>query len=133
MKVYTNSPLNISIEDNDDVKEYYETYVYTRHGIYQKYKKHFFLCEKETSKVSTKVINHENKQYLVEENSLKLNKQKILTSLPYQSYFVNTFIRKCSLDNGIAFVKEIDNDHFESFYFIVDDIEKIKSIGLYVK
>ena len=40
MKVYTNLPLNFSIEDQDKVDEKCETYI-LQEGIYQKYKKHF--------------------------------------------------------------------------------------------
>ena len=41
MKVYVNSHVNFKIEDLERVEEKYDTYIYTQHGIYQKYKKHF--------------------------------------------------------------------------------------------
>lgn len=133
MKVYTNSKINFSIEDCDLSEESYDTYIYTQNGIYQKYKKHFFLCEYDDHISKTKRVLHESREYLIEENDLKINKKKILTSIPYQCYFVNRFIRRCFLENNITFVKELDNDHFESSYFIIENIEQIKDIGLYIK
>tara|TARA_Y100000816_G_C25802001_1_gene420041 strand:+ start:224 stop:625 length:402 start_codon:yes stop_codon:yes gene_type:complete len=133
MKIYTNSQINISIEDRDDVEELVETYIYTQKGIYKKYKKHFFLCNCEKIFPKTEKIVHDGNEYFVEENSLQINKQKILTSIPYNCYFVNRFTIKCSLDNDIIFVKELDNEHFESYYFILNNIEQIKYIGSYIK
>lgn len=134
MKVYTNLPLNFSIEDQDEVEETCETYIYTKQGIYQKYKKHFFMCECEDGGIpkTKKVLDGEH-EYLIEENSFKINKKQILTSIPYHCYFVNRFVRKCYLDNNITFVKELDNDHFESCYFDVNSMEQLKYIGSYVQ
>ena len=133
MKVYVNSPINFQIEDTESVEEKYDTFLYTQHGIYQKYKKHFFQCHCEQNMPEMTEMIFEEKKYLIENKSFKKNKQKILTSIPYQCYFVNRFTRKCFLNHDIVFVKEIDNDHFESCYFVVNDFEQIKHIGLYIK
>lgn len=134
MRVYTDLPLNFSIEDQDIVEEKCETYIYTKKGIYQKYKKHFFTCECDGGGIpKTRMVQDGGKEYLVQENSHKINKKKILTSIPYHCYFVNRFVRKCYLDYNITFVKELDNDYFESCYFELNNIEELKYIGLYVK
>lgn len=133
MKVYTNSHVNVSVEDHENIEETYDTYIYTQTGIYKKYKKHFFLCEYDSDIVPTREMQQNGHEYLVELNNLKINKQKILTSIPYQCYFVNRITRKCFLENDIIFVKELDNDHFESFYFIVDSLDKLNDIGSYIK
>jgi hypothetical protein len=133
MKVYTNSPINISIEDHDNIEEIFETYIYTQNGIYKKYKKHFFLCECDLGIAKTSQVKNGHHEYLIEENELKINKQKMLTSIPYQCYFVNRFVRKCVFSNNVVFVKELDNDYFESFYFVVDTFEQLKDIGLYIE
>lgn len=134
MRVYTDLPLNFSIEDQDIVEEKCETYIYTKKGIYQKYKKHFFACECDGGGIpKTRLVKDGGKEYLVQENSHKINKNKILTSIPYHCYFVNRFVRKCYLDHNITFVKELDNDYFESYYFELNNIEELKYIGLYVK
>ena len=133
MKVYTNSSINFSIEDQEASEESFETIIYTRNGIYKKYKKHFFLCEYDSGCSKTKRVNHGVHDYLIEENSLKINKRKILTSIPYQCYFVNRYVRKSFLDNDIVFVKELDNDYFESFYFIVNNESQLEHISSYIK
>jgi len=133
MKVYTNSTINFSIEDHETFEESYDTYIYTQNGIYKKYKKHFFLCEYDSGHSNTKKVNRGFKEYLIEESDLKINKKKILTSIPYQCYVVNRFVRRCFLENDIVFVKEIDNDHFESFYFVISSGSQLEHIGLYVK
>jgi hypothetical protein len=133
MKVYTNLQINFSIEDHDSIEQTYETYIYTQNGIYKKYKKHFFLCDYDCGVLKTKKVNYKFKEYFIEENDLKLNKKKILTSIPYQCYFVNRFVRKCFLDNDIVFVKEVDNDHFDSCYFLINNISQLEDIGSYVK
>ena len=133
MKVYTNSPINFSIEDHDSVEELYETYIYSQNGIYKKYKKQFFLCEYDSGSSKTKQINYKCKDYLIEENDFKINKKSVLTSIPYQCYFVNRFMRRCFLDNDIVFVKEIDNDHFDSCYFVINNISQLEYIGSYIK
>ena len=133
MKVFTNSQIDISIEDEDKVEEIVETYIYTQQGIYKKYKKHFFLCDCEKEFPKTCKMIEDGNEYFIEETGLKINKQKILTSIPHDCYFVNRFIRKCFLGNDITFVKELDNEHFESSYFILENIEQIKYIGSYIK
>ena len=134
MRVYTNLPLNFSIEDLNNVEENCETYIYTNHGIYQKYKKHFFICECEGGDVpKTKKVVDGEFEYLIQENNMKINKKNVLTSIPFQCYFVNRYVKKCYLDNNITFVKELDNDHFESCYFVLSNIEELKYIGSYIK
>lgn len=133
MKVYTNSTPNFSIDDHECIDETFETFIYTQHGIYKKYKKHFFLCEYRQGVPKTDVVNYKQREYLIQEDELKINKQKLLTSIPFQCYFVNRTIRKYCLENDVIFVKEIDNDQFESCYFVVDLNDKLKYISLYVK
>lgn len=133
MKVYINAPVNFEIEDVERFEERCDTYIYTQHGIYQKYKKHFFRCDCEQGLPKLSRVAYEQNEFLIEDKSFKLNKQKILTSIPYHCFFVNRCTRTCILDGDIAFVKEIDNDHFESCYFVLENIEQIKHIGLYMK
>jgi len=135
MKVYTNSPVNFFIEDKE-VIETFDTYIFTRQAIYKKYKKHFFLCERDEHICFTKK-QIGSVEYIIEDDNFKdnfqMNKQKILTSIPYQCYFVNRTIQKCTLENDIIYVKEIDNDNFETSYFIIDEHDKLNFIGLYLK
>lgn len=134
MKVYTNLPLNFSIEDQDKTEEKCETYIYTKQGLCQKYKKHFYICDCQDGGIpKTKRVFHGDHEYLIEENCLKINKKKILTSIPYHCYFVNRFVRRCYLEHNITFVKELDNDVFECCYFDVDSIEQLKYIGSYIQ
>ena len=65
MKVYTNSQINISIEDQDKTEEIVETYIYTQQGIYKKYKKHFFLCYCEKDFPKTRKIVEDGNEYHV--------------------------------------------------------------------
>lgn len=133
MQVYVNSPVNFKIEDRENVEEKYDTYIYTQYGIYQKYKKHFYLCDCEQSSSKISNVAYEQNDYLIEDKRFRLNKQKILTSIPYHCYFVNRLTKRCVLESDIAFVTELDNDYFESCYFVLENIEKIKDIGLYIK
>ena len=71
MKVYTNLPLNFSIEDQEKVDEKCETYIYTKEGIYQKYKKHFFLCECDDGGIpKTRKVYLKPKRCLMEKTSI---------------------------------------------------------------
>tara|TARA_Y100000389_G_scaffold64953_1_gene60996 strand:+ start:11905 stop:12309 length:405 start_codon:yes stop_codon:yes gene_type:complete len=134
MKVYTNNSVRITIENQDNLQESYETYIFTENGIYKKYKKHFFLCELKKNKIPhPEVVSIDNKQFFIELDELEINKQKLLTSLPFNCFFVNRLIKRCCLEENVEYIKEIDNDNYESSYFVINDIESIKNIGLYVE
>ena len=77
MRVYTNSPINISIEE-ENIEEVYETFIYSKNGIYKKYKKHFFQCDCENDIPKTSIIKESNREYYIQENSFKINKQKTI-------------------------------------------------------
>lgn len=134
MKVYTNSIVKLTIEDQDNFQDSYETYIYTQNGIYKKYKKHFFLCELKKNNFShPENVSLDNKIFFIETDRLEINKQKLLTSIPFNCIFVNRLIKRCCLGENVEYIKEIDNDHYESCYFVVNDFESIKNIGLYVE
>jgi len=130
MNVYTNSIVNVDM--TDDVSETtYETLIYTETGIYKKYKKHFFLYE--TNKNAQEISDGKHSFFVEQQGEDKLNKQHVLTSIPYNCYFVNRTIKKRQLDDNVTCIEETDNGIFENIYFTVSDHEKIKYIRSYLK
>ena len=130
MNVYTNSTVNVDMT-NDVSETTYETLIYTETGIYKKYKKHFFLYE--TNKNAQEMSDGKNSFFVEPQGEDKLNKQRILTSIPYKCYFVNRTIKKKQLDDNVTCIEETDNGIFENIYFTVSDHEKIKYIRSYLK
>tara|TARA_Y100000992_G_C21259031_1_gene490202 strand:- start:1131 stop:1487 length:357 start_codon:yes stop_codon:yes gene_type:complete len=107
----------------------YETFIYTKQGIYKKYKKHFYIYETESEHQEVVI---DNIRYLIEKSDNgKINKQSILTSIPYKCFYVNRVIQKINLDDNIVMVKEVDNDLYETVFFVVHDLDNIKTIRSY--
>lgn len=130
MKVYTDSIISVNFDDLQNVSESYETYVYTNHGIYKKYKKHFF---KLNINPNTKVVDKDKHTFYLDNGSVDLDKKSLLTAIPYQCYLVNMTVSTAVLDNNITLVREVDNDLYENVYFLISSEEDIKHIRLYLK
>lgn len=127
MNVYCDNHVNVNMYDVCETV--YETFIYTEQGIYKKYKKHFYIYETESEHQEVVI---DNIRYLIEKSDNgKINKQSILTSIPYKCFFVNRVIQRKNLDDNIVMVKEIDNGLYENVFFIVDDLDKIKTIRSY--
>jgi len=116
MIIYSNQSCPIEIEDlANDI--YYDSYIYTPDGIYKKYKYHFY--EITTNENLTNYM-FDNVDYFVQENEYKIDKSKIITTIPYKHYFVNQKKIKAQLTDNLILVKEIDNDYYSREYFITE-------------
>ena len=132
MLVYCNIPVHYEIEDADVYDVHYDEYIFSYDGIFMKYKKHFYemdLCKH----VDTYRFNQQD--FLVQQEEHKLNKNKIITTIPYKHYYVKRKVLKTVIDDDLTLVKEVDNDVFVSYYFITDNsdfciFEKISSFLL---
>lgn len=116
MIIYCNNECSFEIEDNEP-EIYYDIYIYTPDGIYKKYKYHFY--EIDINENITSYFFNE-KDYFVKENQDIMNKNKIITTIPYKHYFVNRKIMKLQISDTITYVKELDNDIYSRHYFITD-------------
>jgi len=130
MNVYTDSIVDIDMT-HDLSETTYETLIYTETGIYKKYKKHFFLYE--MNRNIQKISDGKHSFFAELNGSDKLNKQCVLTHIPYKCYFVNRTIKKRQLDDNVTCIEEIDNGTFENIYFSVSGHEKIQYIRSYLK
>ena len=130
MNVYSDRVLNVDM--STDISEItYDTFIYTESGIYKKYKKHFFLYNIISD---TQEITIDGNDFLIElKSGGEIDKNKILTSIPYNCFFVNRVIKKKQLNDNITVVQEIDNDIFESNHFVLSDYNKIKYIRSYLE
>lgn len=130
MNVYSDRVVKVDmLADLSEIS--YDTLIYTESGIYKKYKKHFFLYKNASD---TRAITVDGGDYLVElQNSGGIDKTNILTSIPYNCFFVNRVIKKKQLNDYITLVQEIDNDRFESNYFVLSDYDKIEYIRSYLE
>ena len=130
MNVYSDRVVKVDLlADLSEIS--YDTLIYTESGIYKKYKKHFFLYKNASD---TRAITVDGGDYLVElQNSGGIDKTNILTSIPYNCFFVNRVIKKKQLNDYITLVQEIDNDLFESNYFVLSEYDKIESIRSYLE
>ena len=130
MNVYSDRVVKVDmLADLSEIS--YDTLIYTESGIYKKYKKHFFLYKNASD---TRAITVDGGDYLVElQNSGGIDKTNILTSIPYNCFFVNRVIKKKQLNDYITLVQEIDNDRFESNYFVLSEYDKIESIRSYLE
>ena len=120
MIVYSNKILNFEIEDLDNLEISFEPYIYTNSGIYTKYKKHYYRISENNVFMN---FDYKDINFLSQKHINKINKQEILTSIPYESYYVNRKIIKGQLTDNLYIVKEIDNDNYENIYFTNDDID----------
>lgn len=131
MFIYCNIKNNKIIEDYDNLDIYYEDYIYTSSGIYKKYKKHYYLLNIENNNVYQSKIDS---NFFIQKSEYIINKNNLLTYIPYNHYIVNRKIIKSTIDDDIIFVKEIDNKMIDSHYFITnnDDNETLKKICLFL-
>ena len=115
-----NTSLNFEIEDMNDLEIYYQPYIYTSNGIYTKYKKHYYKLSDNNVFID---FNYNNINFLAQKYSNKIDKNSLLTSIPYDCYYVNKKIIKCQLNENLCVIKEIDNDVNDSIYFLNNDID----------
>ena len=118
MLIYCNIPMQYEIEDADVYETTYDEFIFSNEGLFIKYKKHFYemdLCEN----VNKYMLN--DTEFLVQKECHRLNKNKIITTIPYKHYHVNRKTIKTIIDDDLTLVKEVDNDIFESHYFITDN------------
>ena len=116
MIICVNAELNYTIEDDDHCEITYDEYIFTAHGIFKKYKFHFFECIVD-EEVQTYLVD--GLEFLTQKSQPILNKTKIITSIPYHNYHVKRKTIKSCLNEYLTLVKEIDNDTFTRHYFIL--------------
>jgi len=129
MRIYSNIPVTFAVEDSQHYDVIYDEYIYTNDGLFKKYKKHFYqmdICEE----IEEYTMN--NDEFFVQKQEDKLNKNKIITTIPYKHYYVKRKTMTTLIDDDLTFVKEVDNDVFETHYFVTDNsdysmFEKISS------
>ena len=129
MIIYCNIPKSFDIEIFDHYDVTYDELIYSNEGIFKKYKKHFYeidICDK----VKEYALN--DISYFVQENDHVLNKNKIITTIPYKHYQVNRKTLLYTIDHDLSIVKETDNDVYVTYYFITNNsdysiFEKISS------
>lgn len=114
MIIYCNLKVNIVVEDFNKLDIHNEHLIYSNNGIYKKYKKHFYLLD-----INKDIYCYDKRaDFFIQSKENSINKNKILTSIPYNHYFVERKKIYYPLNKNITFVKEIDNDIFVSHYFI---------------
>lgn len=125
MQAYIQLDKDIDFSTLDLIHDDIETYIFTENKIYKKYKKHFF--EYDINRHSEK-LNIKNKNVFLEKGNSTLNKKKIITTIPYNCYFVNRQVFKYSFNDNIIVVKEIDNDIFKNIYFEINNMDDINNL-----
>lgn len=129
MRIYSNIPVTFTVEDSQHYDVIYDEYIYTNDGLFKKYKKHFYkmdICDE----IEEYTMNID--KFFVQKQEDKLNKNKIITTIPYKHYYVKRKTMTTLIDDDLTFVKEVDNDVFETHYFVTDNsdysmFEKISS------
>ena len=129
MRIYSNIPVTFVVEDSQHYDVIYDEYIYTNDGLFKKYKKHFYqmdICDE----IEEYTMNID--EFFVQKQEDKLNKNKIITTIPYKHYYVKRKTMTTLIDDDLTFVKEVDNDVFETHYFVTDNsdysmFEKISS------
>ncbi len=129
MRIYSNIPVTFTVEDSQHYDVIYDEYIYTNDGLFKKYKKHFYqmdICDE----IEEYTMNID--EFFVQKQEDKLNKNKIITTIPYKHYYVKRKTMTTLIDDDLTFVKEVDNDVFETHYFVTDNsdysmFEKISS------
>ncbi len=131
MIIYVNADIEDNIEDHDNVTIHYDDLIFSSSGIFKKYKYHFFECDvvKEAQKYS-----YESYDFFVQKNEITINKQNLLTSIPFQHYYVKRKTLTSPINDKIMMVKEIDNDTFHRHYFICNQSieESLHDISLFL-
>lgn len=129
MLIYCNIPVHYDIEDAEQCDILYDEFIFSNDGIFTKYKKHFYemdLC----NDVQHFSLNQED--FFVQKDPHALNKNKIITTIPYKHYYVKRKTIRSVIDDDLTIVKEVDNDAFITHYFLSDNsdysiFEKISS------
>lgn len=127
MLLYCNN--NLIKKDYDIESEYYDNFIYSNDGIYKKYKKHFYMLDICTN---IKSVNNNNFNFFIQETEHVINKNKLITYIPYNNYYVSRKTIKYKIDEDIYYVKEIDNDVYVNEYFILNHIDNIETLCLHL-
>ena len=117
MHVYCNIKLNV---DEENYEKTVEHFIYTKNGIYKLYKKHFFLVD---LNIKNDVVSYKNCEYLIEDNNTAINKQKLLTHIPYDHYYALKESYKYTITDNIRFIREVVNGQFDSEYFEINNYD----------
>tara|TARA_Y100000389_G_scaffold72040_1_gene68795 strand:+ start:5097 stop:5492 length:396 start_codon:yes stop_codon:yes gene_type:complete len=125
MLLYCNN--NLIKKDYDIESEYYDNFIYSNDGIYKKYKKHFYMLDICNN---IKSVNNNNFNFFIQETDHVINKNKLITYIPYNHYYVSRKTIKYKIDEDIYYVKEIDNDVYVNEYFILNHIDNIETLCL---
>jgi len=130
MIIYCNQEIPHNIEDVCHEIQYDE-YVYSANGIYKKYKYHFYEINTESEE---KACLFKNKEFVLQEKEARLDKNKIITCIPFQHYYVQRKSIKTQISEHISWVKEIDNDTFTRDYFCtsIPFMEALDTISLFL-
>ena len=109
-------------------------YFFTYDGIYKKYKEHYYKLNYENNTYSNHKLNNIN--FLVQQEDTNIIKSNPLTNIPFDHHMVTRKTMKVRINDYIVMVKELDNDAYENYYFIIDnnnDYETILyDIGLFL-
>lgn len=117
MHIHCNIKLDI---DEENYEKSVEHFIYTKNGIYKLYKKHFFLVN---LNIKNDVVSYKNCEYFIEDNKSDINKQKLLTHIPYDHYYVLKEIYKYTITDNINLIREIVNGQFVSEYFDINNYD----------
>jgi hypothetical protein len=118
MKIYCDNYIDICNEET--YMKMVEHFIYTKNSIYKLYKKHFFEIDLD---ISNEVLNYKNKVYLLEDDSSKINKKKLLTHIPFYHYYVEKEIHKYIVNDNVTLIKEYHNGKFETQYYDVNNYD----------
>ena len=124
----------LCFEDLDVMEYYIENIFFTYDGIYKKYKEHYYKLNYENNTYSNHKLNNIN--FLVQQEDTNIIKSNPLTNIPFDHHMVTRKTMKVRINDYIVMVKELDNDAYENYYFIIDnnnDYETILyDIGLFL-
>jgi len=124
----------ICFEDLMINKFFCENLFITQNGIYKKYKQHYYKLNNEKHTYNEEKIDHI--ELLVQNNENTIIKSEPLTYIPYNHYLIHRKTMTTVIDDNIEFVKEIDNDIIDNYYFIVNNNSDLRNIiekiGLYL-
>ena len=124
----------LCFEDLDIMEYYIENIFFTYDGIYKKYKEHYYKLNYEDNQYFCHNLNNIN--FLVQQDDTNIIKSNPLTNIPFEHHMVTRKTMKVRINDYIIMVKELDNDIYETYYFIVDnnnDYETILyDIGLFL-
>ena len=124
----------ICFEDLMINKFFCENLFITQDGIYKKYKQHYYKLNNENHTYNKESID--NIELLVQNSESVIIKNHPLTYIPYNHYLIHRKTMTTVVNDNIEFVKEIDNDIIDTYYFIVNNDSDLRSIiekiGLYL-